>query len=99
MSESNWKVADVSQLIPVGVTLHDPETGQHLNIPTLYNPVTDIVHILDAGLSAYQTVIQAVKTYVKNSVPEPLDDAVPQLTWDNIAVLSGLARPSITQET
>ncbi len=90
MNETNWKVAKCEALIPVGVTLHNSDTGKTFIVPTLYDPKTETVFSLqDQFLSPQMT--DAVRDYVKNKDISTQPEVVDEKTWNNIMVLSRLA--------
>lgn len=94
MTESNWKIVSRTNLIPVGVTLHNDVIGQTLNVPTLYDPSSEEVFVLDHNFLQAEAT-KAVKDFIRqsrSSLPE-IENVVDRGVWENIRNLRGLAKP------
>lgn len=98
---ADFKVVKCGPLIPVCVTLHNSDTNQEIRVPTVYDPETEQVLVLNNRGAhdgeMYAQAIAATKAYIGERtealsgslVPEAVDEQ----TWDQIRVLTGLAKP------
>lgn len=93
------KVVECRMLMPVVVVL-DTE-GEKFTVPTLYDPQTDEVFVINCrDHDIRQDVVAAVKDFVKNRKHTlgPASDAVDSQTWDQIRILTGLAKPPVQEQ-
>lgn len=99
------KVVECRMLMPVGVVIDIEDGGSPtMTVPTFYDPKTDEVFVINRrDHDIREDVVQAVKAFVKDRSHTikggPLvAEAVDPKTWDQIRMLSGLAKPPVQEQ-
>ena len=91
------KVVECRMLMPVGVVIDTSVgKGEIFTVPTLYDPQTGEVFVINRrDHDIREDVVKAVKEFVQNRqhILGPASDAVDSKTWDEIRILTGLAKP------
>lgn len=99
---ADFKVVKCGPMIPVCVTLHNSDTDEEIRVPTVYDPETEQVFVLNNRGAhdgeMYAQAVEATKAYIGGNVGsiDP-SNAVDEETWDQIRVLTGLAKSPIQE--
>ena len=96
------KVVECRMLMPVGVVIDIEDGGSPtMTVPTLYDPQSDEVFVINRrDHDIREDVVKAVKDFVHNRKHKlgPVSDAVDPQTWDQIRILTGLAKPPVQEQ-